>query len=185
MLALKQRNERQQRRGRVAAGAGGKAGRLQLLAGVLGQAVHSLFLKLQRGVRVAVPLFVGGGVAQAEVGGKVDHLGRVRTVEDLLDDLLAGGVRQAAEHGVDRAEVDGLGRHQIGQRIGLEVRPHRIDRLAGLAFARQCHDLDLRMGEGKADEVRARVAGGAQHRDLQLGHWPNSRETDCYKIGAQ
>ena len=60
----------------------------------LGEAVDRLGLEVEGVVGVAVPVLVDRGVAQAEVGGKIDHL---EVARELRDHLLGGGVRQGAE----------------------------------------------------------------------------------------
>ena len=73
-LVLDQRNERQLRACRVAAGIGDQP-RLPDLAPVnFGQTVNRFLLQLRRVMFVAIPFRIGGGIRQAKVCRQVDDL---------------------------------------------------------------------------------------------------------------
>ena len=71
---LQQRQQRQQHRRRVAAGAGDEVGAGQCGAGEFGEAIDGARQQVRRRVRPAVPMGIGVGVLQAEIGGEVDDL---------------------------------------------------------------------------------------------------------------
>ena len=98
--AAGERGEREQRRGRIAAGVGDEVGGRDLVAVDLGQAVHAAAEQLGRAV-LAVPALVGRLVAQAEVGGQVDHAHAA--LAQLRDDGRGGAVRIGDDRGLDVA----------------------------------------------------------------------------------
>ncbi len=103
---LRDRNQRQQRRGRIAAGTGHQPRRGDLLAIEFGEAVDGFTLKLGRAVGVAVPLRVHAHVAEPEIRRHVENLDCGIGGHDGRDDLLRRAVRQPAEHRVEFAPVD-------------------------------------------------------------------------------
>ena len=111
--AARQRRERQQRRGRVAAGVGDDVGAGDLLAVELGQPVDGAREQLGLGV-LAVPLLVDGRVAQAEVGAQVDDLDAAAV--QLGDQLRGGTVRIGDDRGVD-----------LGVAVEVELLEHERD----------------------------------------------------------
>ena len=123
---LEQRPQRQLRGGRVAAGVGDQIGRPDRLARELGQAVDGILLALGRPVRLAVGPLVERGVAQAEIGREVDHLGAAR---QLADHVLGRAVRQAAEHDIERARIVVL---DLGERR--QVAPARCGNTAAIGW---------------------------------------------------
>ena len=172
-LVLDQRNERQLRAGRVAAGIGDQP-RLPDLAPVnFGQTVDGLLLQLRRVMLVAVPFRVGRGIRQAKVGRQIDHLGRWRLRQQILDDLLRRRVRQGAERNVQRgaSPVDAIDRDKLRQRKRRELRKHIAHRLAGAALGGQQHDLGARVAQQHAHQLAPGIARGPQHADLRFcGH---------------
>ena len=74
-LGLEQRDQRQLRAGRVAAGIGDEPRLLDLAPVDLDEAVDRLLLQLRRVMLMAVPLRIGRRIAQPEVGREVDDLG--------------------------------------------------------------------------------------------------------------
>ena len=159
---LEQRPERQLRGGRIAAGIGHEIGRRDRGAGMLGEPVDGVALPFDRPVRLAVGPLVQGRIAQPEVGREVDDLGAAR---HLADHVLGGAVRQAAEHHVQRAEIEVADLGQPGQAASGEVREHRLDRLAGIALRGHADDARLGMVVQQAQELGAGVAGRAQDPD--------------------
>ena len=135
---------------------------------MLGEAIDGLGLELERDVLVAVPGLVGLGVAEPEVGRHVDELDAGIAGEHRLGDLLRRAVGEAAEHRVDIAPVGVVDGGEARQVDEAEMREHLRHRLAGMGVGGQRRDLHLWMGEGEADEVGARVAGGPQHADADL-----------------
>ena len=168
LAARRERQQREQRRGRVAAGAGDEPRVADGGAVVLGEPVDRLGLKVHRLVLVAVPGLVGLGVAEPEVGRHVDELDLRVLRKHRPGDLLRGAVGQAAEDGVDAAPVGVLDGGEARQLDEAEMREDLGHGLAGMGVGGERRDLHLRMEEGEADEVGARVAGGAQHADPDL-----------------
>ena len=129
---------------------------------MLGEAVDGVALPFDRPVRLAVGPLVQGRIAQPEVGREVDDLGAAR---HLADHVLRGAVRQAAEHHVQRAEIEVADLGQRGQAASGEVREHRLDRLAGIALRGHADDARLGVVVQQAQELGAGVAGRAQDPD--------------------
>src|SRR3954447_17843002 len=96
----RQRRQREQRGGRVAAGVGDEVRLAHRVARELRQAVHALPEVLRRAV-LAVPVLVDGQVAQPEVGRQVDH--QRATLAQLGHDRGGGSVRVRDHRRVHRA----------------------------------------------------------------------------------
>ncbi len=82
-------------------------------------------------------------------------------------------MRQRAEHEIEpeRGPVEAVEGHELGQRIGRELRKHLAHLLPGLAVGGQQRDFDLRMAQQQAHAFRSGIAGSAEHADLcQPGH---------------
>ncbi len=136
-------------------------------------------------VLVAVPAGIGGGVAEAKIGGEIDHLGGRSLGEQVLDDGLRGRVRQRAEGKVERGlvPVDAIDCQELRQRIGRELREDLTHVLAGAALRGEQRDLDPRMGKQEPQQLRTGVAGRAEHADLSLvshGSGPSRRFAHSY-----
>ena len=137
-----QGNQRQLRRGRIAAGVGHQPRLADGGALHFGQAIDGLALQRHGAVFVTVPLGVGPGVGQAEVGGKVDDL---QMAGQARDHLLGSAVGQAAEGDVDPRPVDLVIALQDRQGTSGEVGESGGDRLAGAALRRERADTGVRM----------------------------------------
>ena len=170
-LGLDQRDQRKFGATGVAAGIGDQPRLLDLAPVDFGEAVDRLLLQLGRVVLVAVPFGVSRGVRQPEVGRQVHHLGGRRGAQQLLDHLLRGGVRQRAEGDVEPGfgPVEPLDGDQLRQIVRRELRKHVAHRLAGAALGGEQHDFGARMPQQHAHQLRAGIAGGAEHADLCFG----------------
>ena len=71
-LGFEERNQRELGAARVAARIGDELRRLDLRPIDFGQPVDRLLLQLGRGMRMAVPARISGGIGEAEIGRKVD-----------------------------------------------------------------------------------------------------------------
>ena len=162
-----QRRERERGRGHVAARRGDHARGEDLRPEQLGEPVGEVAQPLGAGVGLAVPGRVQVGVLQPEVGGQV-HDPAHPTVE-LGDQLLALAVGQGQEHEVepvDRHRVPGL--EGLVAVVGREVRVELGDGRTGLRGARGHGHVELRVGRGEPQQLRAGVPRRPDHTDL--GH---------------
>ena len=128
----------------VAPWRGDQAGALQLVAMPLRQPVHGLGQQLGLIVGEAVPLWVRGGVLQAERRREVHDAADV--VDQLRRGGQAGGVREAQEDDVETVQplrVEGL-EHKAWVRRA-ERRVQRLDRRTGLGITRGERQLDVRV----------------------------------------
>ena len=137
----------------------------------LDQAIDRLALQLRRVMLVAVPARIGRDVVQPEVGAEIDHLGLRRLGQKIADHLLRGGVRQRAEGEIERGllPVDAVDRDELRQFERRELRKHRAHLLPGPAVGGEQRELDVGMAQQQPHQLRAGVAGGAQHADFGLG----------------
>jgi hypothetical protein len=162
---LDQRQQQHEDRSRVASRASHKTGLGDVVTIMLGETVDSLLLQVEGNVVVAVPLLVCVRIAQPEVRRHVDDLDVVRQGDD---DLLAGGVRQAAERGINAAPVDlVIGDHGRQTQTG-KVRVYGLYRLAGVGVGGQRHDFHVRVGHGQSHQIRPGVPGCADDSDANL-----------------
>ena len=105
-LCLRERHQRQQRRGRITAGAGDQPRGAYLLADRIRSGRRRLRPEAPGAVLVAVPLRVHAHVAEPEIRRHVEDLdGRIGG-KDGGDDLLRRAVRQSAEHRIEFGPVD-------------------------------------------------------------------------------
>ncbi len=170
-LGLDQRDQRQLRAGCVAAGIGHQP-RVSDLAPVdFGEAIDRFLLQLGRVMLVAVPFGVSRRIGQPEIGRQVDHLGRRRLRQQFLDHLLRGGMRQRAERDVEAGcgPVEPFDGDQLRQLERRELREHVAHRLAGAALGGEQHDLAARVPQQHPHQLRAGIAGGAEHADFRFG----------------
>ena len=170
-LGLEQRRQRKLRAARVAAGVGDEPRLLDLVAMHLDQAIDRLALQLRRMMLVAVPARIGRDVVQPEVGREVDHLGLRRLGQKIADHLLRGGMRQRAERQIERGllPVDAFDRDELRQLERRELREHRAHLLPGPAVGGEQRELDVGMAQQQPHQLRAGVAGGAEHADFRFG----------------
>src|SRR6185312_3116579 len=84
------------------------------------------------------------------------------------DDFLRRAVRQAAEDHVEPVGLGLLEPDEIGQAVAVEMRKDLRDRLAGAALAGEQADLGVGMADEQAQELRARIAAGAENADANL-----------------
>ena len=157
----RQRHEAEERTRGIAAGARHDARFAHPRPVQLGQAVHRLREQLGRGVR-GVPARVHGAVAEAKVGGEVDH--PAPAPHELRHDRRGRPVRQRREHDLGgRGDLRGLGRpqrrlHDPGEE-GVDVGRAPV----AVLLRGEEGELDGRMPREEPQELHARVAGGAQH----------------------
>ncbi len=153
------REQRERRRGRVAAGHGDPAGAAQGVAGTgqLGQAVGP-----GTGVRAAVPAGPGVGIGEAVVRTAVDH---EHVVAELRRELGRAAVRQREEdHVVSCQGADGGVREDaVGQ--WQQVRLVRTQPRARTASGRQGPDLRLGMAEQQPEQLAPRIPARSRHCD--------------------
>ena len=153
----RQRPDRERRRRGVAADAAHVLRGLQLGAMQLRQAVDELRQPRRIRVRLAVPLVVAGGVAQAEVGAEIDDaIGERR---ELIDPAHRAAVRQAEEQQI--AFLDRFRSHELQLRAFAKIRMREVDELAVEPLARDLLHLEMRMREREAQQFAAGIAGGA------------------------
>ena len=155
----RQRCERQQRRGRVAARVRDQRGAADVLAVQLGEPVDSLAEELGRLV-LAVPAPVHRGVVQAEVGAQVDDADA--TLAQLGDDGRGGAVGVGDDRGVDlgvaiEIELVELERHPVMGIQVVEPPPH-------VAAGGHRAQLQGWMAVQQPRGQRAREACGSEHR---------------------
>ena len=163
-----QRDQRQRRRGGIAAGIGHQPRGLDRGTRQLGEAIHRLFLQVRRLVLMAEPLGIAGDVGQPEIVRQVNHL---QFPGQLGDDLLGRAMGQRAEHHIDARPVRLIDLDQRRQLQMAEMGKHLRQGLAGLAVGGQQTDLHLRMAGQQAHQLSARVAARSQDSD------PNSVRT--------
>src|SRR6185312_4947868 len=84
------------------------------------------------------------------------------------DDFLRRAVRQAAEDHVEPVGLGLLEPDEIGQAVAVEMRKDLRDRLAGAALAGEQADLGVGMADEQPQELRARIAAGAENADANL-----------------
>jgi hypothetical protein len=108
-------------------------------------------------MRLAVPALVERGIAQAEVGGEVDHARRER--REPIDRLHRAAVRQAEEQHVAGLELIERDEFQLAR--GAQVRVSEVDEGACISLARDLRDVDLRVREQQAQQLAPGVAGRA------------------------
>ena len=156
-----------QRGGRgVAAGRGHRLRGRYVLAMALGEAVGEPAQEVGRSVVVAVPLPVGGGVAEAEVGGQVDDLDAFGVGQQVRDQRLGRSVGQGQEdevHGGGGGRVD-CGEHgvRVGRgQAGIEVGDPR----AGLGVARRPGDVEVGVAVAQPQQLGPRVPGAPDDAD--------------------
>jgi hypothetical protein len=155
-----ERGEREQRRGRIAARVGDEVGAGDRLPVQLGQAVDALAEQVRRAV-LPVPILVDALVAQAEVGGEVDHTHA--TLAQRGDGRRGDAVRPADECGVDVGLQVGIPRLQLQRdaRAGMDV----VEARAGLRPRGDVRQLEERMAVDEHRGDRAGVPGRAQDGD--------------------
>ncbi len=161
-----ERNQRQQRRGRIAAGTRHEPGCRYLLPIKLGEPVNGFTLKAGCAVLVAVPLRVYAHVAKPEIRRHVEDLDRRIGGNDGRGDLLRGAVRQPAEHGIETGPVDLFPFHKPRQVEHEEMRKNLVHRLASMGICGERRYLDARMPRQQPHRVGAGVTGRADNADL-------------------
>ena len=134
----------------------------------LAQAVDRFAQQLRAGVLIAVPLLVGGGVAQAELGADVDQL--QPSGEQFGHHLGDIGALLGQHHrpGATGAQgLDGIRRqHQVA---GVGERGYRVgETLAVQAVGSGMDHAETRMVEQQAQGAFAGVAGGTKDGDGDL-----------------
>ena len=134
-----------------------------------------------RGVGDAVVLLVGRGVAQPEVAREVDDADA--RSEDRLDDL----GRRLVRHGEERHVHPGhglLGGHLLEGEVGEpgEAEVHVAHLLADVVRGGDARDLDLRVEEEPAEDLRAAVPGAADEDCLETSH---DARAPCQTAGGQ
>ena len=67
-------------------------------------------------VLAAVPARIGGRIAQAEIGGEIDHLDLRRLAGRFCDHRLGGGMGQRAEHEIEARPIDLIDGDELRQR---------------------------------------------------------------------
>jgi hypothetical protein len=167
---VEQRAEREDRRGRVAARGGDRAGAPDRLAVDLGNAVYEAAEQIGRLMLLLVPLLVGGGIAEPEVGAEIDE-GDV-AVEDLGRDPLGMAVRQSGEDEVDTIEQ--IRRDSLDDRFRIsegKVGMDGIEPASRGAFAAEPHRPQLGMPGAQpkqlsADEARRTKDRYANHSQI-------------------
>ena len=169
-LGLEERDERKLGAGRVAAGIGDEAGRLDLAPVDFGQAVHRLLLQLRRCMRMAVPARIGGRIGETEIGREIDDLRARRARDQVLDHLLRRPVWQRAEDEIElkRRPIGGVERRERRQPVRRELRKHIGHGLPGPAVGREQSNRDVRMSDEQANKLRPGIARGAKHADLRI-----------------
>ena len=150
----RQRREREQRRGRIAAGVGDQRGAADLLAVQLGQPVDGLVEQLGRLV-LAVPPLVHRRVAQAEVGAQVDDAHA--PLAQRADQRRGGAVGVGDDRGVDvgvavEVELLELERHPV-------VRVEIVEPPADVAARGDRLQLERRVAVEQPRGQRAREPG--------------------------
>ena len=161
----RQRRQRQQRRGRVAAGRADDRDRrvdqrLELGAVELRQAVDRAVEEVGPRVLEAVPARVVGRVAQAEVGPEVDDRGA--RGGEVGDEPRAGAVGECQEDRVDRPRAASASDGQVGRR---EVRMDAADRIVVALAADEPDQLDIRVARQQPDQLATDVPGRADDPD--------------------
>jgi hypothetical protein len=161
-LVLDERDERQLRAGRVAAGIGDQPCIPDLAPMNFGQTVNSLLLQLRRVMLVAIPFRIGRGVRQTKVCRQIDNFGRWRFRHQILDNLLRRRVRQGTKRNVQcgASPVDAIDRDKLRQRKGRELRKHVPHGLAGAALGSEQHNFGARVTQQHAHQLAPRVARG-------------------------
>ena len=108
-----------------------------------------------------------------------------RTLTDLLDDLLGGGMGQGAEDEIEPGggPVHALDRLQPGQIERRELRKHLAHLLPGAAIGGEQRELGPGMADQEPHELRAGITGRAEHADLgflvgRCGHGFAPRDQD-------
>ena len=164
-VRAQERKQRQQDRGHVAAGGGHEPGAAQRVAVELGDAEDGLTEQLRRLVG-AVPLLVDGEVAEAEVGGEVDH--REAGLAQRRHRRRGGAVVQAGEDRVDPpGEALGIER-LVAERAEPAERGERLaQRAAGALLGGDDRELEARVAEHDAQQLEPGVAARPEHRDAQ------------------
>ena len=159
----RERREREERGGRVAAGRADDGDRrvderLELGAVELGQPVDRDVEEV--GVRVleAVPARVVGRVAEAEVGPEVDDRGA--GLDDARDDARGRAVGEGEEDGVDSGSEASTTQAGVG-----EVRVDAVERVAVAVAALEADDRHVRVAGQEADQLGADVAGRPDDAD--------------------
>ena len=162
-----ERGKREDRCGREAARTGDEVRARDLIAVELGQAVDRPLDQL--GVRVLdIPALVGCEVAQAKVGGEVDH--PYATAEKLGDERRRGGVRVGDDRRVYlrvALEIELLHDH-VHPMLGVDVAMPA----PGLAARGDRGELELRVAVDQSRGEGARVTGGAGDEDARHGAHP-------------
>jgi hypothetical protein len=161
----RQRRQREDRGGRVAARVGDQPGAGDLLAMQLREPVDRV-REVRGGAVLAVPLLVGGQLAQPEVGREVDDADPA--LEQLGNDRRGGAVRVGDDGRVD-VELGRRGleheRHARARVDGVEARP-------GVAARGDVAQLELRVAVQQRGRDRARVARRAEDRDASHADRP-------------
>ena len=161
------RGEREDGRGRVAAGDRDQPRLLDLSLVQLGQPEHGRLQKVRRRVLLPVPPGIERGVVQAEVGAHVDDSCAV--AEPCGGRGRASAMRKAGEHEIEAAR-------QLGDERALDVE-ERKDLAVGLTRVRaggQRAQLDSRMSRQQRDRGHAGVTVGARHP-----HFDQDLTTSC------
>ena len=156
----RQRPQREQDRGRIAAGIGDQPRFLQLAVAVLGQAVDRFAEKLRALVVEAVPRRIHRRLFEPKRAGEVDDPHAV--VEQLRREIGGDFVRRAEEDDLRLRGDERLDR----ERLGDELRQRGRDRSArGAARREERDELDLVMARKDGRQLGAGVAGGADDGD--------------------
>ncbi len=168
-FGLQQRDQRQLRTARIAAGIGDQLRRFDLRPIDFGEPVDRLLLQLERRVRMPIPARIRRRIGKSEIGRQIDHLESRHPPQQIRDDLLRRAVRQRAEDEIEaeRRPVDVIERRQHWQRVRRELRKHVGHRLAGAAIRGEQHNVGARMGDEEPHQFRTGIAGGADDADLR------------------
>src|SRR5690606_408607 len=120
-------------------------------------AVYELTESIEIVMLMAVPGIVITRIVQAEVGTEVDH--DRSKITNLRQHVHADAVWQREEKHIGWRQVGTGDELEIGDLA--QVRVRGFDELAGLAFAGDLGEFDVRMSEQQTNEFAAGVAGSA------------------------
>ena len=132
---------------------------------MLGQTVDCGFQK-SGGIMVSsVPAFVDLWIPQPEIRRHIDYFHFVRKARD---DVLRRAMGQAAKGGVNLSPIHFVTFDEIRKTERLQMRKDTPHLLAGMGIGRKGGNFYMRMTSGKPDQIRTRIAGGANDRDPNL-----------------
>ena len=156
-----ERAQREDRGGRVAAGAGDEGGIGKRIAVQLRHPVDERIEHAGTRMLAAVPAHVGGRIPQPEVRAQIDDPGRERA--KLVDARHRLPVGQAKEQHVAGLELRGGG--ELQSRRGTQVRVRVVHELPGQTLRRHLTHLDVRVEQEQPQQLAAGVPRCARDRD--------------------